>query len=72
MMPLSPSTMTSRAEPASIDTNAPRDSGSIRACLMTHSAPALDLPNPRPAMSIQIVQSPMGASWLGRAHVSQS
>jgi hypothetical protein len=65
--PLSPSTITARASASEDETSAIRASGLAWATIRTHSAPDRVLPNPRPAMIIQMRQSPSGGNWSGRA-----
>ena len=72
MMPLSPSTMTSRVSAAVGASNAILPQRPCSIWLRTHSAPVRVLPNPRPAKSIQMRQSPAGSSCSGRAQNVQS
>jgi len=65
--PLSPSTITARASASEAETSAMRASGFASAIIRTHSAPERVLPKPRPAMIIQMRQSPGGGSCWGRA-----
>ncbi len=67
-MPLSPSTMTSRASLASSATSAIRATAPLSACSLTHSEPVRVLPKPRPAKIPQVVHhSPAGSVWFWRA-----
>src|SRR5215470_4154923 len=66
-MPLSPSTMMSRASAAVGATNATLLAAPADTRLKTNSAPVRVLPQPRPARISQIAQAPGGGSWLGLA-----
>jgi hypothetical protein len=71
MMPLSPSTMTSRTSAAVGPTSAIRFLP-LAISWRTHSAPVRVLPKPRPASRSHVRQSPRGASWRGLAQKDQS
>ena len=74
IIPDSPSTRTSRTSAAVRATKAKRRCPSfvILACSRTHSAAVRVLPNPRPASSNQIFQSPSGVRCSGRPQKVQS
>ena len=55
--------MTRSTSLALAPTRAIRNDPSARASALTHSAPALVLPKPRPAEISQVRQSPGGGSW---------
>lgn len=64
--PAGPSISTSRTSAAVRATMAPGPIPSA-ACARAHSTIVRVLPNPRPASSSQVAQSPAGGSWLARA-----
>src|SRR3546814_19327876 len=69
--PLAPLIITSRASAAVSATRAIRQPGFFSAISRIHSEPIRVLPNPRPARTSQVVQSPSGASWSSRAQNGQ-
>ncbi len=71
-MPLSPSIITSRTSLAVGPTSAMRLEPRRSTFWRTRSAPVRVLPNPRPASTSQVRQSPSGASCFGRAQNSQT
>ena len=71
--PLTPSTMIRRASSMLAPTRAIRTSGRLRASFSIHSAPALVLPKPRPAIISQVRQPPsVGSIWLSWHQFSKS
>src|SRR5215831_5405274 len=70
-MPFSPSTTTSRQSLAVAATIAIRLARAELAEALHISDKTRVFPNPRPASKSQIVQSPSGGSWFGRAITSQ-
>jgi len=71
-IPLSPSISTSRASAAERATIAPRLPGIAFACALANSQIARLLPNPRPASSRKMRQSPSGGNCFSRAQKRQS
>src|SRR3990167_7161637 len=66
-MPEGPSTMTSRTSAAVGPTSPSLPAFPAITRRRVVSDPVLVFPNPRPANRSQIVQSPFGGSWFGRA-----